>query len=97
MMSVFKVFLDDLPPFQTYWKKFFDKKQMSVVNKSTGMKVAHIAKARKELWHPVSKTNNECTPRMLELVEVAFKRWKVEMLDKKKATLFNLSVSRDKG
>ena len=59
---------------------------MSVVNKSTGMKIAHIAKAVKALWHPVSQTNNECTPRMLEIVIVALKRWRAELFDDNNAT-----------
>ena len=69
---------------------------MNVVNKSTGLRVAHIAKAKFELWNPKSKTNQECTPRLLGTVKVAFLKWKEEMLDKKKATYYNLSISGDK-
>ena len=59
---------------------------MLVVNKSTGMRVNHISDARAQLFHPDSLTNKECTPRMLELVDVAMKRLRNELLDEKKAT-----------
>ena len=49
--------------------------------------------ARKELFHPESLTNKECTPRMLELVTVAMTQLRDELIDKKKATYYNLSIS----
>ena len=76
MMNVFKEFLDELPQFKEYWVKFPKDKQMSVVNKLIGMKVAHFAKVLEELFDPVGQTNIECTHRMLGIVEVAMKRWK---------------------
>ena len=66
---------------------------MLVVNKSMGIRVDHIAKARTELFHPDSLTNKECTPRILELVDVAMKRLRDELLHEKKATYYNLSIS----
>ena len=59
MRNLFKEILDELRPFKEYWLKYFGKNQMSVVNKSTGMKVAHIAKALQELFHPTNQTNIE--------------------------------------
>ena len=96
MMRIFDMFKEELPPFKEYCDKYFVQKKMMVVNKSTGMRVAHIAKAKNELWNPRSKTNQKCTPRLLGIVKVAFLKWKEEMLDEKKATYYNLSISGDK-
>ena len=59
------------------------------------MKVSHIANAIDELFHPVRETNAECTPRLLEIVKVGMTRLRDEMLDPKKATYYNLSVSKE--
>ena len=93
MMSIFAPFAEELPPFKEYLHKYFVRKQMRVVNKTTGMRVHHIAEALAELFNPVSATNNQCTPRMLELVVVAMKRLRDELLDERKATYYNLSIS----
>ena len=57
------------------------------------MRVNHIADARAQLFHADSLTNKECTSRMLELVEVAMKRLRDELLGEEKATYYNLSIS----
>ena len=92
-MNIFAPFLEELPPFREYWRKYFIVKQMLVVNKTTGMRVNHIAESRAKLFHPDSSMNKEGTPRMLELVIVATKRLRDELLDKKKGTYYNLSIS----
>ena len=62
MMSIFEPFMIELPPFREYMVKYFSAQRMLVVNKATGMRVNHIAAARKELFQPESLANKECTP-----------------------------------
>ena len=96
MMSLFLRFMDELPPFEEYMRTLFDK-QMLVVDKTTGLRVNHMRAARDELFHPTNSTSKECTPRMLEVVAKGMTRWRDEMLNKKKGTYANLSVSRAQG
>ena len=86
MMNIFKIYMNELPPFAEFWQKHFYGKRMLVVNKKSGMKVSHIANAIDELFNPVRETNKECTPRLLDLVKVGMTRWREEMLNPKKAT-----------
>ena len=98
MMNIYSVFLDELPPFKNYWDNLFgkQKKQKTMVNKFTGLHIAHISMAVRELFRPWSKTNRESTPTMLDVAKVVLTTMKDEMLDEKKSTFYNLSVSGNK-
>ena len=95
MMNIYSVFLDELPPFKQYWMNLFgnQKTRKSMVNKFTGLHIAHISMAVKELFRPRSKTNRKSTPTMLDVTKVVLITMKDEMVDVRKSTYFNLSVS----
>ena len=57
---------------------------MRVVNKTESLRLNPIAAAKEELLHPTRLTHIKCTPHMLELVLVAMKRWRDNLLDTKK-------------
>ena len=94
MMNIYSVFRDELPPYKKYWKNLFGKQKTrkSAVNKFTGLHIAHISMAMKELFYPRSKTNRQSTPIMLDVAKVVLVTTKDEMLDMKKLTYYNLSV-----
>ena len=81
MMSIFSLFKEELPPFKKYLQDLFDVKEILVVNKTTGMRVHQVAQALAQLFYPVTVTNKECTPRVLELVVVSTRRLRDKLLD----------------
>ena len=95
MMNIYSVFLDELPPFKQYRKNIFGKQKMckSVVNNFTGLHIAHISMAIRKLFRPQSKTHLQSTPTMLDVAKVVLITMRDEMLDVKKSTYYNLSVS----
>ena len=72
MMNTHSVFLDELLPFKQYWKNLFGKQKTrkSAVNKFTGLHIARISMAVKELFRPRSKTNYQSTPIMLDVAKI---------------------------
>ena len=95
MMGIFSEFEEELPPFKQYLNDMFSKRTIIVKSSTTGMRVAHMAMAMKELFRPTKKTNIKTTPRLLELVAVGFTIIKTELEDPKKANYRNLSISGD--
>ena len=66
-----------------------------VNNRTTGMRVAHSAMAKRELFNPKKKTNIKSTARMLDIVYVGIPQIKKELVDTWEATCRNLSKSGD--
>ena len=66
-----------------------------VSNRTTGMRVAHSAMAKRELFNPKKKTNIEITARVLDIVSVGMPKKKKEFIDTRKSTWRNLSKSGD--
>ena len=64
-----------------------------MLNKFTGFHIAHISMTARALFRPLSKTNCQSTPLMLDVAKVVLITMKDEMLDVKKSTYYNLSVS----
>ena len=95
MMSLFSEFEEELPPFKKYMNDTFTKRSMIVRSRKSGMRVAHLAMAKRELFNPRKSTNIKTTSRLLELICVGFSRIKTELEDKRKANYRNLSISGD--
>ena len=96
MMNTYSVFLDELRPFKkTYWEYLFwkQKTRKLMVNKLTSLHIAHISMAVRELFRLWSKTNHQSTPTILEVAKVVLITMKDEMLDVKKSTYYNVSIS----
>ena len=96
MMNIFSEFALELPPFAEYLHHTFVDRRIMLKNTLTGLRVAHLSLARKELFRPWKKTNMQSTARMLDLVKVSMKTLRAEFEDRKKATYYNLSISGDR-
>ena len=44
MMNIFKEYIDELPPFKTYWDETFKKKQMAAIACKSGTKIVNFAR-----------------------------------------------------
>ena len=90
MMGLFSEFLEELPPFQEYFDTMFERKSMQVVervvNRKSATRVVHLARLRKQLFHPVRKSERDATARMVELAGIAATAIISELRDEKKAT-----------
>ena len=53
MMNLFSKYANELPPFKDYLQIMFNNRRMMVKNKTTGMRVAHLAMAKRELCIPM--------------------------------------------
>ena len=62
-----------------------------VKNRTTGMRVAHLDIAKRDMFNPKKKTDIEGTSRMLDIVSVGIPKMNKELIDMRKATLRNLS------
>ena len=92
MMHMFSEFEDKLPPFKEYLDMMFTKRYIIVKSQKTGMRVAHFAMAKNELFRPRKKKNRDTTARLLQLVSVGIERIQQELRSPKKATSKNLSI-----
>ena len=98
MMNIFSEYLQELPPFEEYWKLTFEKKQMSVVARSRkdGTKIVHMAKLRIELFTPTTPTNIKTANMVVRLGETASKTIINELMDTSKATYKYTNQSKSK-
>ena len=64
---------------------------MIVKNRTTGMQVAHLVMAKRELFNSKKKTNIEITARMLDIFSMGIPQMKKELIVTRKATWRNLS------
>ena len=90
MMNLFSEYSNELPPFKDYLQLMFNNRRMMVKNRTTGMQVAHLAMAKRELFNPKKKTNTKSTARMLDIVSVGIPQTKKDLIDTRKATWRNL-------
>ena len=95
-MNLFSKYANELPPFKDYLQLMFNNRRMMVNNRTTGMRVAHLDMAKRELFNPNKKTNIKSTARMLDIVSVGIPKMKKEIIDMRKATWRNLSKSGDR-
>ena len=92
-MNLFSKYANELSPFKDYLHFMFNDRRKMVKKSTTGMLVAHLAMAKRELFNPKKKTNTESTSGMLEIVSVGMPRMKKELINTRKATWSNLSKS----
>ena len=78
MMNIFDEYRRELPPFADYLRHTFKERRMMMRSTATGLRVAHLALAKKEIFRPKRKTNKESTAHMLDLVKIGMKRMKEE-------------------
>ena len=96
MMNLFYEYANELPPFKDYLQLMFNNRKMMFKNKTTGMRVAHLAMAKRYLFNPKKNTNIESTARILDIVSVGMPQMKKELIDTRKSTWRNLSKSGDR-
>ena len=68
----------------------FNNSRMIVNNTTTGMRVAHLAMAKRELFNTKKKTNIESTARMPGIFYVGVTQNKKELINTWKSTWRNL-------
>ena len=76
MMNLFSEYSNELPIFKDYLHLMFNNRRMMFKNRTTGMRVAHLAMAKRELFNPNKKTNINITARMLDIVSVGMPQMK---------------------
>ena len=69
-MNLFYEYVNELPQFKDYLQLMFNNMRIMVKNSSTGMRVAHVEMAKRELFNPKNKANSKSTTRMLDIVSV---------------------------
>ena len=52
MMNLFSEYANEIPPFKDYLQLMFNNRRMMFKNRTTGMRVAHLAMATSELFDP---------------------------------------------
>ena len=77
----FSEYANELPPFKDYLQLMFNNKGMVVKNRTTGMLVAHLAVAKRELFNPKKNTNIKSTARNIFIVTVGMPQMKKELID----------------
>ena len=90
MMNIFSKYANELPPFKAYLQLMFNNRRMIVKNRTTGMRVAHLAMEKRELLNPKKNTNIKSTDRMLDIVSLGISKMKKEIIDTRKSTCRNL-------
>ena len=95
-MNLFSEYANDIPPFKDYLQLMFNNRRRMVKNSNTGMRVAHLALEKRELFNPKKKTNIDSTARMLDIVSVGIPQMKKELIDTRKSTWKNQSKSGDR-
>ena len=96
MMNLFSEYANELPPFKYYLHLMFNNIRMMVMNRTTGMLVAHLAMSIRELFNTKKKTNIKSTARMLDIISVGMPQKKKELINMRKSTWRNLSKSGDR-
>ena len=74
----------------------FNNRRRMVKNRTTGMRVSHLAIEKRELFNPKKKTNIKSTDRMLDIIPVGMPIMKRELINTRKSTWRNLSKSGDR-
>ena len=64
-MNLFSEYANEIPPFKEYLHPIFNSRRMMVNNRTTCMRVAHLAIANRDLFSPKEKTNIKSTALML--------------------------------
>ena len=95
MMNLFSKYVNEIPPSKDYLQLIFNKRRMMVNNRTTSMRVSHLAMAKRELFKTKKKTNIKSTARMIDIVSVDMPQMKKELIDTQKAPWRNLSKSGD--
>ena len=96
MIDIFKEYCEDLPPFQAYWDEMFNKEQMSVVARQSGLKVMQLADFKKSLFKPSRKTDKQARKRLLLLAPISTRTMVKDIEDKKKSTYKYTKYSKSK-
>ena len=68
----------------------FNNRRRMVKNRTTGMRLEHLAMAKTELFNPKKKTNTKSTACMLDIVSVGMPQLKKELIDTRKYTWRNM-------
>ena len=76
MMNIFSKYSNEIPPFKDYLRLMFNNRIIIAKNRTTGMRVAHLSTAKRELFNPKKKTNIKSTARMLDIVSMGMTRMK---------------------
>ena len=90
IMNLFYEYDNELPPFKNYLQLMFNNSRMMFKNRNTGMQVAHLAMAKRELFNPKKKTNINRNTRMIYIVSVGMPQMKKELINTQKSTCTNL-------
>ena len=61
MMNLFSEYANELPQFKDYLQLMFNNRRMMANNRTTGIRVAHLAMAKRELFNTKKKTNIKST------------------------------------
>ena len=64
-----------------------------VKNSTTGMRVVHLAMAKRDLFNPKNNNKIESTARMIDIVSVGIPQMKKELINTRKSIWSNLSKS----
>ena len=96
MMNICSKYANYITPFKDYLHLMFNNRRMMVKKRITGMRVAHLAMKKRDLFNPKKKTNIESTSRMLDIVSVGMPQIKKELINTRKSTWRNLSKSGDR-
>ena len=86
MINLFSEYVNELPPFKDYLQLMFNNRRMMVKNRTTVVRVAHLAIRKRELLNTKKKTNIESTFSMLDIVFMGMPRMKKEIINTWKAT-----------
>ena len=95
-MNLFSGYANELLPFKDYLQLMFNNRRRMVKNRTTGVRVAHLAMEKRYLFKSKKKTNIESTSRVLDIVSVGLPQMNKELIDTQKATWGNLSKSGDR-
>ena len=76
-----------------YFRHLYEVKQMSLVGRESGAKIMELQVARRRLWNPMNKTDQDTNSRLVELVSIAMPAVIKDMLNTKKLCWWNLSLS----
>ncbi len=67
MIGTFDEYLCELPPFQEYWEETFRKRQMLVIARESGTKVAHYARLLNQLLSPTCVADSNTSHQVIKL------------------------------
>ena len=55
-----------------YFRHLYEVKQMSLVGRESGAKITELQVARRRLWNPMNKTDQDTNSRLVELVSICY-------------------------